>query len=428
MKKKRAIRNYVLVSIFVVIVFLLSFISFPVPGTNYNFVGLANLHQGLELGGGVKNTYNLEVADWYKGTKESAYRKAIDRVQELLDKNYADAKVYLSGEDQITVEVPDTFINNNYLVGLIEMKSESGESAPALVTGEDIEKVEYTLNGTVHGVYVEFTKVGKEKFRELTKTVSASSEQTMYIYMNKDYENPFSQTTVTEENTMGFTFISGSSIVDKKSGQEYANKIESALIGVNMSSDVSAIEITGVFGEHTRLVMTIATIVLVVASIAVAVVLFRELGMVSMLSVLFALAVSVLISAICDMQITFAGWLGFVSGYILNFVLHMHYLGVIKKEYASGKKFTVSFTSGYKTALFNILDTLIIVAGTMLLVLIVPSSLVRAFSYNMLMTLAGTAFTSMYLNKVLAVNYTAFNARKEKKVNFAREVEIDEVK
>ena len=56
MKKKRAIRNYVLVSIFVVIVFLLSFISFPVPGTNYNFVGLANLHQGLELGGGVKNT------------------------------------------------------------------------------------------------------------------------------------------------------------------------------------------------------------------------------------------------------------------------------------------------------------------------------------------------------------------------------------
>ena len=30
--------------------------------------------------------------------------------------------------------------------------------------------------------------------------------------------------------------------------------------------------------------------------------------------------------------------------------------------------------------------------------------------------------------KVLAVNYTAFNSRKEKKVNFAREVEIDEVR
>ena len=47
---------------------------FPVPGTNYNFLGLANLHLGLELGGGVKNSYNIEVADWYKGTANAIYQ------------------------------------------------------------------------------------------------------------------------------------------------------------------------------------------------------------------------------------------------------------------------------------------------------------------------------------------------------------------
>lgn len=426
MKKKRAIRNYVLVSLFIVLVLALCFISFPVPGTNYNFLGIANLHLGLELGGGVKNTYDLEVADWYDGAKDKAYVETVNRIQKLLDKKYADAKVYLSGEDKITIEVPDTSINANYLVGFLEMKAEEGSSAETIVSGKDIAKVEYLLSGTTHGVYIEFTKEGKEKFSELTKTVSASEKQIMYIYMNKDYENAFSQTSVTEENTLGYTFISGSSIVDKASGKEYADKLFSSTIGVNMTTSLDNIEISGVFGNHTRLVITIVTIVLVVATIVLAYILFKELGLVSCLSVLFALMFSVLVSAVCDLQITFAGWLGFVSGYVINFMLHLYCLGVIKKEYALGKKFTVAFTSGYKKALFNILDILLITTGVAALTIIVPSNLVKAFAYNLLMTIPATAFTSMYLNKILAVNYTAFNLKNEKKVNFKREEVIDE--
>ena len=428
MKKKRAIRNYVLVSIFIAIVLVLSFVSFPVPGTNYDFLGLGNLHLGLELGGGVKNTYDLEVADWYDGTHEKAYIQTVNRVQELLDKHYPDGKVYLSGEDQITVEVPDTTISDNLLVGFIEMKSTSGEEAEAMVTGQDIKKVEYQVSGTSHGVYIEFTDEGKEKFRELTKVVSSSDSQTMYIYMDKDYENPFSQTTVTEENNYGYTFISGSSITDKKSGQIYAEKIISATLGVNMTSNIAHVEISGVFGENTRLVITIVTIALVVASFVVAFILFRELGLVSCLSVLFALMVSVIISALCDLQVNFSGWVGFLLGYVLNFALHMYYLSVIKNEYARGKKFTVSFTSGYKRSLFNILDVLLIVTGSLALILIVPSNLIRSFSYNMLVTIPATAFASMYLNKVLAVNYTAFNTKNNKRINFTREVDVDEIK
>ena len=421
MKKKRAIRNIVLVSLFVVIVALLSFISFPVLGTNYTFKGFANLHGGLELDGGVKNTFQLEVADWFDGSDAQAYRKAVDRVQELLDKNYADAKVYMSGENEMTVEVPDIYINSNYLVGFIEMKSEEGADAEAMVTGQDIESVEYLLNGTTHGVYIQFSEEGKEKFRELTKTVSSSTSQTMYIYMNKDYDNAFSQTTITEENTSGVTFISGQSITNKESGQEYANKIQSATLGVNMTTEQSNIEIGGTFGKHTRLVITIVTIVAVVASIIIAFVLFRDLGLMSSLSLLFALMVSVLVAAMFDLQVTFVGWLGFMFGYLLNFMLHMYYLGVIKKEFAVGKKYTVSFTSGYKKALFNMLDILLITSGVLALIIIVPSNLVRAFSYNALMTLAGTAFTSLYLNKVLAVNYSALNKKDYKRLKFVRE-------
>jgi len=458
MKKKKAIRNYVLLSLFIVVTLLLTVISFPVPGTNYKFLGLANMHLGLDLGGGVRNTYYLEVADWYEGSEESAYRKAVDRVQYLLDLDYADARVYLNDNESMTIEVPDTVISSNYILGFIEMKSTSGAEAEAKITGKDIAKVEYKLDGTTHGVYIEFTDDGTDedgasKYEALTNEVVASSEQTLYIYMNKDYENPFSQPKISETNSYGYVFISGSGITDKKSGERYARLIESTMLGVNMStspvvvdteedhthdhehdhehdhnhSTQSPIEIRGYFGEHTRLVIIIVTVVLVLASVGLAYLLFKQLGLVSCLSVVFALMFSVLVAGVCDLQVTFAGWVGFLVGYVLNFVLHMYYLNVIKKEYAKGKKFTISFTSGYKKALFNILDILLITTGTLMLFLIVPSSGLKMFTYNMLMTIPATAFTSMLLNKIVAVNYTAFNYRNEKKVNFKREELVDEI-
>lgn len=427
MKKKRAIRNYVLVSIFIVLSLLLTFISFPVPGTNYNYLGIGNLHMGLELNSGIKNTYNLEVADWYEGNKMDAYNKTVERIQYLLDLNYSDAKVYLCSDNKLTIEVPDTSINKNYLVGLIEMKSESGKDAEAKVTGQDIASVKYMLSGTTHGVYIEFTEKGKEKFAKLTKEVASSDKQTMYIYMDKDYENAFSEPKVTEENSYGYTFISGSGITNKKTGEEYARKLESSLIGVNMSTELDPIEVKGTFGNATKIAIYVTTVVIVIACVIIGVILFRELGLVSMLSYIFALMVSVIISALCDMQVTFAGWIGFMLGFVFNYFLHMFYLNRVKKEYAMGKKFIVSFTSAYKPALFNILDVLLITTGTVLLTMIVPSNAIRIMALNFVITIPATAFTSLFLNKVLAVDYTAFNLRNKKKVNFVRGDEIDEV-
>lgn len=432
MKKKKAIRNYVLIGLFIVVTLFLTFCSFPVPGTNYNFLGLANMHLGLDIGGGVRNTYKLEIADWYKGSKDKAYRKAVDRIQYLLDIDYADARVYLNNEDSITIEVPDTGISSNYLLGFIEMKSAQGEEAEARITGNDIAKVEYMLSGTTHGVYIEFTDDGSEndgesKYQKLTSEIASSSEKTMYIYMNKDYENPFSQPQITEENSYGYTFISGSGITNKESGERYARLIESTMYGINMTTEQSATEISGVFGDNTRLVIIITTVAIVACSIVMLYVLFRNLGLASSLSLLFALMFSVLVSAIFDLQVTFAGWLGFLFGYILNFGLHLYYLNVIKSEFAKGKKFTVSFTSGYKKALFNILDMLLIIIGTLLLFLIIPSVSIKMFTYNALISLPATAFTSMLLNKIVAVNYTAFNLKDYKKIRFVKGETQDEI-
>ena len=430
MKKKRAIRNYVLISIFIVVVAVLSFVSFPVVGTNYDFKGLANIHLGLELGGGVKNTYELEVADWYNGSESEAYQDTIDRVQFMLNKYYADATAYFSDDDKMTIEVPDNSISNSLLVNFFEIKTEASATAEARITGKDIKSAKYTSDGTTnYGVLVQFTdddgevKGGATKFKELTKEV-ASSGGSIYICWNKDYENA---TSLSISQEIEYIFLQGEGISNKASGELYALRLESSKIGVNMATDLDDIEVSARYGENAKLFIFITTMVIVVASIVVMYILFKELGLVSSLSLLFALMVTVIISAIFDLQVTISGWLGFIVGYLINFALHLYYLNVIKNEYAMGKKFSISFTSGYKKALFNMLDILLVTLGCTLLLLVVTSSAVKFFSYNLLMTLVGTAFTSLLLNKIVCVNYNAFNLRNEKKVNFVREENIDEI-
>ncbi|MBE5757355.1 MAG: hypothetical protein E7345_00275 [Clostridiales bacterium] len=425
MKKKRAIRDYVLISLFIVIIAILSFISFPVVGTNYDFKGLANIHLGLELGGGVKNTYELEVADWYKGDKSDAYQDAIDRVQKVLNKYYADATVYFSGDDKMTIEVPDVSISDALLVNHFEIKTDKTEEAEARIVGSDIEKATYTSNGTTYGVLIQFTDTGAEKFKELTKEVSGTEGGgSIYICWGKDYENA---TSLSISSEIDYIFLQGEGISTKAGGEAYAMRLESSKIGVNMFTDLDDIEVSARYGSFSKWAIWISSMAIIVLSIALLFIMFKELGLVSALSLLFSLMFTVIVCAIFDLQVTFGGWLGFMFGYILNFLLHMYYLNVIKNEYAMGKKFTIAFTSGYKKALFNMLDVLLITLGVTLLMLVVPSSAVKMFVYHMLMTLAGTAFTSLYLNKVVCVDYTGFNVRNEKKVNFVRGENVDEI-
>ena len=382
------------------------------------------MHKGLELGGGVKNTYTMEVADWYKGSDKEAYNDALERVQNLLNKYYADATAYFSEEDKITIEVPDSAISDSLTTSFFEIKSAEGESAEIELDGRDVNKAEFTSAGTTYGVYIEFTEDGTKKLRELTSEVS-SSGGSIYIYWNKDYENPV---TLSISGEMDYIFLQGEGISSKAAGELYAYRVESSKIGVNMTTDLDPIEVSPRFGNLTNIMIIVATIAMVVASIIVMSILFRQLGLVSCVSLLFAFMFSVVVSAIFDLQVTFYGWIGFMVGYVINFTLHLYYLSVIKNEYAKGKKFTVSFTSSYKKSLFNMLDIILITLGSTLLLLIVPSSAIKMFVFNLLMTIPATAFTSLLLNKIVCVDYTAFNTRHEKKVNFVREEDSNEIK
>ena len=432
MKKKKAIRNYVLVSLFVVVLLLLSVLKFPVPFTNYNFNGFVRgMNLGLDFGGGVTATYTIETADWYDGTMVEAVSRTIDRVQTMLDKEYADAKVYKVDDDKIRIVLPDTVIDSHYVVGLLEMKAVSGEDAEAMVTGKDIKECKYMYSNGTHGVYIKFTDDGAKKFEDLTEKVAAKedgADGSMYVYMDKNYETPFSQPTVDEAITMGYTFISGAGITNKSSGEAYAEKMMSSMLGVNMTIEGEAIEVAPVYGEEAKVVTLIIAVFFIVVVLGLFYLLFKELGFIEMLSYMLSVLISIAIVCVVDVQITSYGVMGLLLGFMLCAYLHIVYINNIKAQYAMGKKLSISIKEGYTKSLALIIETLLVSLGLALIIGLIGCNVVTAMALTFGLTLIGTAFTTLFVNRVLVISYNAFNLSDGKKIGFTKEGKANETK
>ena len=432
MKKKKAIRNYVLVSLFVVVLLLLSVLRFPVPFTNYNFNGfVAGMNLGLDFGGGVTATYTIETADWYDGTMDEAVSSTIDRVQTMLDKEYADAKVYKVDDNKIRLVIPDTVVDSHYVVGLLEMKAVSGEDSEAMVTGQDIKECKYMYTNGTHGVYIKFTDEGKKHFEDLTSKVAAKedgADGSMYVYMDKNYETPFSQPTVDEAITRGYTFISGAGITNKSSGEAYSEKMMSSVLGVNMTIEGEAIEVAPIYGEGAKIVTLIIVACFILVVLGLFYLLFKELGFVEMLSYMLSVLISVAIICILDVQMTSFGAIGLVLGLALSAYLHIVYINNIKAQYAIGKKLSISIKEGYSKSLALIIETLLVSLGLALIIGLISSNVVTAMALTFGLTLIGTAFTTLFVNRVLVISYNAFNLSDGKKIGFTKEGKSNETK
>lgn len=430
MKKKKAIRNYVLVSLCVVFLLLLSVLNFPVPFTNYIFRGFVNgMNLGLDLGGGVSATYTIETADWYNGTMEEAVSSTIDRVQKMLDREYPDAKVYKVDEDSIRLVLPDTSIDSHYVVGLLEMKAIAGEDSEAMVTGRDVKECKYMYTNGTHGVYIEFTEDGAKKFEDLTRTVaddSSGSDGSMYVYMDKNYETPFSQPTVEEAITMGYTFISGAGITNKSSGEAYAEKFMSSIIGTNMTIDGEVIEVAPVYGENAKVATLMIVVFFILVVFGLFYLLYKELGFVEMLSFFMSALISVAIICIVDVQMTSFGAVGLLLGLALSAHLHMAYINNVKRQYAMGKKLSISIKEGYHKSLALIIETVLVSLGLSLIIGLISSNVITAVALTFGLTLIGTAFTTLFINRVLVISYNAFNLADGEKIGFTKEGKSNE--
>lgn len=432
MKKKRAFTHFIVTAVLALIGVLASFLQFNVPGTFYKYNGFANaLNYGIDLKEGYVAVYNIQD---YDDTKD--INLAVNTLTNYLKQQQHDEVVVLTqtsdSSKQIRVEVsklsPDIY-DVLKLLGEpkeLEIKKEKSDDAEAVLTGEHIKSAvaqkQLGDSGYIYGVSIEFNEKGTKLFKDVT-TELAEENGSLYLYLGGEFYN---QATVSNAITDGKTFISGG-MSTLGAAQEYATKIISGSLGFKLSLDKCEVITPSTQSEAlTRFIIISAVVVVILFATLIA--LYKDLGLVSMLSAtIFAVIYLFLMQSISILQISSYGIYGILLAFVICGLSHIFAIEKMKDEYKLGKKIGASVKTGFKKSIFGILDFSALVFIACVMLYIFGSVTAKSFAFVVGLGLLVNLFTTLVLSKVFFNWYVNYNSKNAKKINFKREATIDEI-
>lgn len=435
MTKKISRLNYIFLSIVVVIGLLLSFCSFNVPFSNYRYNGFLNsIPLGTDIAGGHSAVFNV-ISDEHEVT-DSDVDEAVRFLNNVItSQGYYDAVVVKQGDRQLRFEIS----NNNDPVTLIEtlgsaediyMRSSSDgtEHVDGEITGADILdayaiKTQLTQSSYGYGVNIVFTSEGAEKFETLTSSI-ASGSQVLAVYMGDEL---FTQVQVTEAQTGGSTFISGGSIVDEASANNFALQILVGSLDTKLELDSSS-QIPALLGEYFLLLSGIGIGVLCLAYMVYFIVKYRELGLLASFSlVIFGVLYLFFLQALPISLMTLGGIIGVVVGLAFNFVAHYMIFKNIDREYGNGKKIPLSVKTGFQKSTMPIVDMNVVAIIATVAIWFFGNAFVKSFCLSVCLASCLTLFTALLVTRGLVKWYLPFNSTKANKMGLTRKENVNEI-
>ena len=432
--KKNSILNYIAVALITILGIVLSVCSFNVPFTSFTYNGFANsIPLGLDLAGGISVVYDCSLSnDSNTQSLDTAIDGTLARLRMVIQTEYPEATVERQGSSKIRIEVP-TLTDSNEIFDLIGeptplyMTLDQNASAEARIVGSDIKNVQAGVqqdaNGEyVYGVSLQFTEEGAKKFSVLTKD-AAEGNQVIYIYLGEIDDSADMQLTCEEQITGDSTFISGS-FETLEDAENYALQIMSGTFSVNLNNPQINVISATLGGEALNLAIIGGVIGLVVALIL----LWCRYGDFSFLSafslIIFAILMLFFLQAIPFVQLTLTGIAGIVLSFAVTIGGTIFIFEKIREEYRTGKKIPLSVKSGFKKALWPILDSHIVMAIVAIFLWIFGTSSIQGFAIPFLIGIVLSLFVNLVVLRFFVKWYLPFNSVKAKKLHLPKQVRV----
>lgn len=430
MKKKKAIRNYILISIATIIGIVLCCFSIPIPFTDYYFTGFAKgIQLGLDLKGGVVAVYDATMNEDSEGDFDSQLDATITRITDLITSDYSEATVVKQGTNQIRIEVPDVDDPDEVLdvIGepaLLEIKTEDSATAEAVVTGKHIQDVQASQqeqNGQyVWGVSVTFNEEGTKLFSDLTTEYEG---QTIYIYLGGE---KFQEVTVQSAITNGQTFISGS-MNSQSQAEAYAMKILSGTYSVTLSlSEKNTVSAT-LGADAIKLGLIAGAVGLLLIFIFMYLV-YGYMGLVADFAlVIYTIIVFACLALIPSVQLTLPGIAGIILGFGMAVDANILIFERIKDEYKTGKRIAASIKSGFRKSISAILDSNITTILASIVLMLLGTGSIKGFAITLLIGIVASLFSALVVSRFLMMNFYHLVGNKPKAYRLSREAHVDEI-
>ncbi len=408
-------------------------------------------HGGVYLDSEKVLDENGEVLESFRTEFETAYRVFKQRFE---DKNFTEYSFWIEDDYTIRVEVSDVS-DLETVSDMFSILSYSGElyfsdtdtstnSKNVLMTAgsEHISGVS-VMDGGDSGfvVALKLTKAGREKFAEITETLSSSSSSdssssssaTLYLYMGTDVLMSMSVSSTLDQDVVyiGGTTSSGSvAYPTRESAETVACVIRSALneedvFSLDLQPQVYSYGAT--MGEHAALIIAVVFGVAVLAMLVFSLVRYKGMGLAHVYGFFtYALIFILCLAFVQGIAVNIAGVFAILLSAAMMVGFNYYAFRNIRKEFYTGKTLTSAIKSGYRKSLAVTIDTHIILFIASLVLYLIS---LGSAQYMALIFLIGTVISAACTLAVTRFYLYMFLAQPKNKIafcNFRREETEDE--
>lgn len=319
---------------------------------------------GLDLVGGSRIVYEAEIPDGYNQANLADDMNSVQKVirQRLTDKGFTEATVALSGENRVTVEIPQITNPEEAVqtLGTTAQLTFIDADGKEWLTGSDIKKATYgygrpTGNEVtdVHYVQVQFTSEGQKKFAEATGNIAARTDGTNIMAIVMDNQ-VISSPSVSSQIDSDSCVISGSFTRD--SASELADLINAGQIPFSLKQ-VELRSVGPQLGADAMRTSLIAGLIGIALVMLFMLIVYRIPGLVASIALCFYMVLEALIFSLVRVNLSLPGIAGIILSIGMAVDANVIIFERVKEELKNGKTVKSAIDSGFKRAFTAILDS-----------------------------------------------------------------------
>ena len=319
---------------------------------------------GLDLVGGSRIVYEAEIPDGYNQANLADDMNSVQKVirQRLTDKGFTEATVTLTGDNRVTVEIPQITNPEKAVqtLGTTAQLTFIDADGKEWLTGSDIKKATYgygrpTGNEVtdVHYVQVQFTSEGQKKFAEATGNIAARTDGTNIMAIVMDNQ-VISSPSVSSQIDSDSCVISGSFTRD--SASELADLINAGQIPFSLKQ-VELRSVGPQLGADAMRTSLIAGAIGIVLVMLFMLIVYRIPGLVASIALCFYMVLEALIFSLVRVNLSLPGIAGIILSIGMAVDANVIIFERVKEELKNGKTVKSAIDSGFKRAFTAILDS-----------------------------------------------------------------------
>lgn len=405
-----------MIRLVVFVVILAAIVYTAIAGMDKAGAGsIYNINRGLDLAGGVSITYHI--------VDESASAEDVSdtvyRLQRRVENYSTEAKVYTSGENRITIDIPGATDANAILAELgepgtlnfvvdskyaDEIEGEeftwAGGTGISIMDGNMIQNAQAgsssnsTTGAVEYVVQLVLTEEGQEIFSNATEKLYTSKDVIYIVYNGETVSNPRVENHITG-NTCEITKISS-----LEEAQNLAATIRIGALPLELEEDYSSV-VGAELGSNAVSTSLWAGLVGFLLVIIFMIAVYRIPGVVADLALTFYVALMIVLLSAFEVTLTLSGIAGIILGIGMAVDANVITFARIREELAEGMSVKTAIKNGFDKSRSAILDGNITTLLAAAVLYFLASGTVKGFAQTLALSIVVSMFTALIITRFI---------------------------